>query len=157
MKDMFERFDRVLRIIAVSLILIMLALLTVQVAMRYVGNIALSWSEELSLLGFTWVVVIGTAVGVRTGLHARMSILVDNLPGGLKHWLERLIALLVLVLGLVMAVSGWSYVKETQGMYSAAMRYPMAWLYTAAPVFGVLLVVFAFERLIYGPAIEAEI
>lgn len=157
MKDMFERLDRLLRAVAVSLILIMLVLLTVQVVMRYVGNIALSWSEELSLLGFTWVIVIGSAVGIRTGLHARMSVLVDNLPDWLQPWLERVIAALVLVLGLVMLTSGWSYVEETRGMFSAAIRYPMAWLYTAAPVFGALLVVFAFERLIYGPAAESEL
>lgn len=154
---MFERLDRVLRVLTVSLILIMLAVLTVQVVMRYVGNIALSWSEELSLLGFTWVVVVGSAVGIRTGLHARMSILVDNLPGWLQPWLERAIAVLVLILGLIMVVSGWSYVQETQGMFSAAIRYPMAWLYLAAPVFGVLLVIFSFERLIYGPAAESEL
>ncbi|AEC21788.1 C4-dicarboxylate transport system permease small protein [Pusillimonas sp. T7-7] len=156
MRKMFSLLDRALRYVAVILVLAMLAILALQVAMRYVGNIALSWSEELSLLGFAWVIVIAGAVGIRSGLHSRMAFLVENLSTGLQPWCERVIAALVLFLGVVMLFSGWSYVQETEGMYSAAIRYPMIWLYAAAPVFGALIAIFSLESLIYGGPQEVD-
>jgi len=156
MKTLFDGLDRVLRAVTLVLVLAMLATLALQVAMRYVGGYALSWSEELSLLGFTWVVVLASALGLRSGLHARMAVLAEHLPAALSRWLECLVALLVAVLGAAMAWSGWEYVQETRGMVSASIGYPIEALHAAAPAFGVLVLLFALERALLGPAQAAQ-
>lgn len=151
MRKIFDGLDRALRAVTVVLVLVMLVTLALQVGMRYVGGRSLSWSEELSLLGFTWVVVLASALGIRTSLHARLSALSDCLPAGLGRWLERLVSLLVAILGVAMTVSGWEYVQETRGMVSASISYPIEVLHVAAPAFGVLVLLFSLERMMLGP------
>lgn len=141
-----------LRGVIVALALGMLVLLAWQVFMRFVVGQALSWSEELALTGFTWAMLLATALGVRESIHVRMEILVDAMPGPLRRWGDKLTALLVLALGGCLAWAGWNYVHDALGTTSAAVAYPMAWLYAAAPVSGVLMAVFALEQLVLGKA-----
>ena len=42
--------------------------------------------------------------------------------------------------------------QDSQGTTSAAVAYPIAYLYAAAPVCGALIVVFALEQLVLGKA-----
>jgi TRAP-type C4-dicarboxylate transport system, small permease component len=142
--------DRALRYFTVGLTLVMLVVLAMQVASRYILGQALSWSEELALLGFAWIIAISTALGARHGLHARVSVLPDSLPPLGREMLERLIALLVAALGVALIRSGISYVQETRGMVSAALQYPLELLHAVAPGFGVLITLFGLERAVLG-------
>jgi len=150
MRTLLDKLERCLRAVVVALVFAMLAALALQVGMRYLGGRALSWSEELALLAFTWVVVLASALGIRSGLHARMTMLVDRLPGVASRVAEAVIALLIAALGVAIALAGWEYVQETRGMTSASIGYPVELLHAAAPVFGVLVAVFALERAIFG-------
>jgi len=152
MRQAFDRLDAVLRALAVVLVLAMLAILFLQVGARYLGGRALSWSEELAMLGFTWVIVLASALGIRHGLHARMSALPDALPRAWSRAVETLVCLLVASLGGVIALTGWEYMQESEGMVSASIGYRLEWLYVAAPTFGVLVTLFALERAVLGGA-----
>jgi TRAP-type C4-dicarboxylate transport system permease small subunit len=147
MRRFFDVLEKILKLTAVTLVMLMLLALAAQVFLRYVFGKSLSWSEELALLGFAWVVVISTAIGVRRMTHARMDLMINILPAVLHKWLEKLIALMLLVLGVFIAYAGWGYFQETRGSTSAAVGFPIEFLYAAAPTFGVLIALFSFERL----------
>jgi len=150
MHRFFDGIDRGLRALAVALTLVMLVILTLQIFARYVLGQALSWSEEVALLGFAWIIAISTALVIRHGLHARMSLLPDALPPKGRAFLERLIALLIACLGIALVRSGIDYMMETRGMLSAASEYPLELLHAVAPGFGILITLFALERAIFG-------
>lgn len=92
--------------------------------------------------------VIATAIGVRHMTHARMDLLLNVLPSSFQWVLERLIALMLCGLGLFLAYYGWDYMVETRGATSAAIGFPIEFLYALAPAFGALLALFSFERLL---------
>jgi len=147
MRRFCDVVEKALKYAAVVVVLLMLAALAAQVFLRYVFGISLSWSEELALLGFGWVVVIATAIGVRHMTHARMDLLLNILPPSMQWVLERVISLMLCALGVFLAISGWNYMMETRGATSAAIGFPIEFLYALAPAFGVLLALFSFERL----------
>jgi len=133
--------------VSVAMTLIMLTVLVAQVAARYFFNIALSWSEELSLLLFTWVVLLIGSLGVREGFHVRLTLLPDLLKPAQQRWLERLILLGILGFGVMLALGGYTYVIETVGQTSAAIAYPIEVLHLAAPVCGALVALHALAKL----------
>ena len=147
MRRFCDVVEKSLKYAAVVVVLLMLAALAAQVFLRYVFGISLSWSEEFALLGFGWVVVIATAIGVRHMTHARMDLLLNILPPSMQWVLERVISLMLCALGVFLAISGWNYMMETRGATSAAIGFPIEFLYALAPAFGVLLALFSFERL----------
>ena len=148
MRQFFDRLESVLKMTAVVLVLLMLCTLSAQVFLRYVFGKALSWSEELTLLGFAWVVVISTVIGIRRMSHARMDLVIGLLPKALHRAADGLVAILMSVLGIFIAYAGWNYLIETRGATSAAVGFPIEFLYAAAPAFGVLIALFSFERLL---------
>lgn len=147
MRHVFDWIERVLKIAAVTIVIIMLLSLVAQVFLRYVFGKSLSWSEEVALLGFAWVVVISSAIGIRRMTHARMDLLVAILPRSIHYLIDRVIALMLCGLGVFMTVAGWDYVEQTRGATSAAIGFPIEFLYLCAPVFGVLITIFSFERM----------
>ena len=144
--------------LVVVMVLAMLAALSAQVLLRYVFNITLSWSEELSLGLFTWTVLLTAALGVREGFHVRMSLLIQRLDPGMRLAAERAIHLLTTAVGGFLAWSGWRYFADTHGTTSAAIGYPIELLHASALGCGVLIALFALEALIEGriPADEKQ-
>lgn len=141
---------RGLKPVVVAAALVMLAALSAQVLMRYAFNIALSWSEELSLALFTWSVFLASALGVKEGFHVRLTLLLDRFPDGRRAWPERLIHIGTMAFGAYLAYGGFDYVAETRGMTSAAIAFPVELLYSAAPACGGLIVLFALEHALKG-------
>lgn len=126
--------------------------LVLQVVMRYFVGQATSWTEELALFLFTWIVLLAGSIGVREGFHVRLTLVAGLLPAPVRALLERATSLAVLGFGVVLLISGVDYVDRTLGQVSAAVRFPIEVLHLAAPVCGALIVLHALARLLTGPA-----
>lgn len=148
MKGLLEGTAALLRWSLIAAVALMLACIALQVVMRYVFGNALSWSEELALVTFSWAALGGLALGVREGFHVRLTLLLDPLPAGARAWAERAIDLLAAALGAYLVWSGWRYVDITRGGTSAAIAYPIELLHGIAPLVGVFVLIFAIERLL---------
>lgn len=126
----------------------MMTALILQVFSRYVLGATFVWTEELALLLFTWIVLLGATVCIRENSHVRLGLLVDALPALPRSVWLRIVAALVLVFCLILVSSGWDYLARTTGRFSAAIRYPIEWLHASAPVAGALGALHALVRLL---------
>lgn len=153
------RFSRALHrginAVVIALLAVMVGCICVQVFMRFVLGRSPSWSEELALLCFGWIVLLMLPVGVHKAFHVRMDLLVDRLPPAGQRAVEVLVLLLTAGFGLYLGVSGTDYVRMTAISTSPAIGYPIYLLYAAAPLSGFLTLWFALARLLCGPADEA--
>lgn len=147
---------RAVRVLVVVLVIVMTLALTAQVGLRYLANITLSWSEELSLGLFTWTMLLTAALGVHEGFHVRMALALDALPQRARRETERLIHLATLLAGGYLAFAGWRYVVDTRGSVSAAIGYPIELLHAAALVCGVLIALFALQAALEGRVVSGE-
>ena len=118
-----------------------------QVFMRYVFNSPPSWTEELALLCFSWSMLLMLAVGVREAFHVRMDLVIHWLPRLGSQLVERFIDICTAAFGGFLAWMGVEYCLMMVGSTSAAIAYPITLLYSAAPVSGVLIFLFALELL----------
>jgi len=150
-RRLVEAAAALLRWSLIAAVALMFACIALQVVMRYVFGNALSWSEELALLMFSWAALGGLALGVREGFHVRLTLLLDSLPAAARRWVERAIELLTAAFGGYLLWSGWRYVDITSGGTSAAIAYPIELLHGIAPVAGLFVLIFAVERLVSPP------
>lgn len=134
------------RWLVIALAVAMLVALALQVLMRYAFDRAPSWTEEFAITCFGWSMLLAIALGVRDGIHVRMDLLVELLPPPVQLALERLMLLLIAGCGAFLAWAGLRYAGDTAGAVSAAIGYPLTWLYASAPVSGALVCLFALER-----------
>ncbi len=152
MKGFVEATAATLRWSLIAAVALMFVCIALQVVMRYVFGNALSWSEELALLMFSWAALGGLALGVHDGFHVRLTLVLEPLPAGARAWAVRAIELLTGAFGAYLVWSGWRYVDITRGGTSAAIAYPIELLHGIAPLAGLFVVVFAVERLLFRKA-----
>lgn len=82
----------------------MVAIVSVQVFMRYGLNSSLDWAEEVSRLLFVWSVFLAIPLGIKRGSHVGVELLTAWLPAPLQKGLFQLASLLSMLL---MGVVGW--------------------------------------------------
>ena len=121
---------------------VMMIALILQIIFRYVFNSSLSWSEELALFLFTWVVLLAGSIGVREHMHVRLILVRDRFAPFGRKCFDFFAEGLTLAFGFLLLVKGWDYTVATaeQGMVSAAVRYPLQYLYFVAPLAGGLII-----------------
>ena len=118
-----------------------------QVFSRYVLLAPLIWTEESSIFALSWVVLLGTSLGVRNGTH----LVCDFLPSEMHHLLRTSLALLGYtmtgVLAFVFIWYGYQFSVMGLSRFSFSTGLPMVYLYAAMPVAGVLTLLFLIERI----------
>jgi TRAP-type C4-dicarboxylate transport system permease small subunit len=122
------------RVMVISL-MFNLALVIVQVIMRYIFNASLPWSEELARYIFLWQIWVGTSWGVKEHRHIRLDALPLALSPKAKPWLEVVVLLIWSAFSFFIAYKG----SQVCGMLfrrhqlSPAMRIPIVYAYLSVP------------------------
>jgi len=147
--------SRLVANLCVGLIFMMLGLLVTQVLMRYFLGAPPSWTEELAIILFAWLVLLYATVGLREGFH----VAVESIPARFERlhgWADRLVAALAILFGWVTLTAGIAYVGRTAGQLTAALQIPIEVLYLSVPVCGALFILHGVARLI-GPPVPPKV
>src|SRR5690606_41459077 len=122
-----DQISRLLARVSIWLILLaslaMVASLLLGVFFRYVVQSSLSWSEEVAILAFTWVVLLTASLGVREDSHVRITLIDDALPDKPLWSLAQLILLAIAVLGLIYEWTGYTIIEYTLSLMSPSVQY----------------------------------
>ncbi len=86
MKQADTIFSYVEKGIIIFLLIFMTIINFVNVASRYVFARSMSFSEELTLIAFIWVSMLGTAAAYRRGAHLGMGLITEYLPPRWLAW-----------------------------------------------------------------------
>src|SRR5678815_2021951 len=71
----------VIGVVAVTIVLV------AQVLSRYVLNASLVWSEELARYLTVWLTFLGVGLGVRSGTHFGVTIILERIPQPVRGYL----------------------------------------------------------------------
>jgi len=121
--------------------------LLLQVFFRYVLNTPLSWSEEVAVFCFIWSMLLAGSLGVRERFHVRLTFILERLPRFLANPLGFALDLLILLFGLYLISGGIFIVELIWDNTTAAIRYPIRYLYISAPVAGALIALHSLAHL----------
>jgi TRAP-type C4-dicarboxylate transport system permease small subunit len=120
-----------------------------QIFGRYVLNSTPTWSEPMTLQLMGWFILLGAAVGVRENFHLGLDLVHHVVPAFVGRLMD--IATLVLLIGFGLAMSWYSGLLVV-GTWSAtlpSLGLPGGFDYLPQAVGGILIAVFALERLVH--------
>jgi TRAP-type C4-dicarboxylate transport system permease small subunit len=139
---MTRLLDQALKILVASLMAMMVVVVTWQVLSRYVMSDPSPWTEEVARMLLIWVGLLGGAFAYREKSHLGIDLLAQKLgPRGKK----RLSIFADLCCGLfaltVLVIGGSALVQLTWQLHqtTAVLGIPMAWVYIALPLSGLLV------------------
>lgn len=110
------------------------AVIFLQVVMRYVMQDSLVWSEEIARYAFIWMIYIGVSYAIKKDKHIKADALTLLFKEKGKIILGMVGNVLFLVFAVVLSFYGFEIVTRISRM-SPALELPLAWVY-AAPVVG---------------------
>lgn len=96
-----DRLDLAAKWVIIAAMAVMIVVVSVQVALRYLLNTSLDWSDEVSRLLFVWCMFLAIPLGIREGAHVGLELLVGHLP---PEWRRTLLKAMAAVATALMAI-----------------------------------------------------
>jgi TRAP-type C4-dicarboxylate transport system permease small subunit len=119
-----------------------------QVIARYVLNDSPSWTEPVTLVLLSTAMGLAAASGVHTNRHFGFFLLAEALGPRSKRLVHALSPLVIAIIGAVMAYWGWVLLMDGLDIRMAGAPIPQSLPYLPLSVGGLLMVVFALNRLV---------
>ena len=128
------------------LVIVLSVVVFFQVFNRFILKGPWAWSEELAMLLFQWVVFLGAAVGVKRMNHFGIDLVVEKLPGNIRHVIELIVPLAIGAIAVTLIIEGYKLLQLTQFQLYTTMPFSHAWATAAMPVSGVLMVLYLIQH-----------
>ena len=132
--------------------LLLLGFTLVEIADVLFRNLSRPWlnANEFAAGFFVWGVFLGMGVAVRRDQHFRLTAIAQSMRGARRTLVETFNRLVILGVALSMIVFGYKNYLNGFGSFLMPSLTPIAVLYAAIPVAGVLVALFTLEELING-------
>jgi TRAP-type C4-dicarboxylate transport system permease small subunit len=146
--------------LAGSLLVLMTLFVGWQVFTRYVLNWSNAWTEPAAVMLMSWFIFLGSAVGIRENYHLGFDVLLYVLPKGGKKYLRTISDLVVLAFAFGMIVYGGQLVLLSWAAKMPTLGIPEGAKYISVVAGGVLIVLFALERIVLrwsGVDVDADV
>ena len=138
-----------------ALLTLLMAIITIDVLWgvftRYVMGSQASWSEELARFLLIWIGVLGAAYASGQGMHLSIDLLQPKMKVENRQKLQRLIHGLIGLFAFAVLIIGGGrliYITYKLGQLSPALQVPMALVYSAIPIAGLLIVFYKIHAMI---------
>lgn len=120
----------------------MVTIAFVNVITRYLVQLPLAFTEEITVNLFVWLVLLGTAAAFRDDAHLKVVFFVDRLPAAARRWIIALTHLVSLAVFVVVLRLGWLQVVDEMwlGVVTQSLGVP-SWYFTLGMPVGAAIVI----------------
>jgi len=108
------------------------------------------WLQEVTSTFFVYGIFIGAAAATRRNDHLYLSAITETMSGAPRLAIETFNRLVVLAVALCMVWFGYINFRQGFGSFRMPSMTPIASLYAAIPISGVLIALFTVEQLVNG-------
>jgi C4-dicarboxylate transporter DctQ subunit len=137
---MFEKLDRYLEYFSTTVMVVTMSVATlvafVNVVLRYVFNMSLTWAGELTSYLFIWSALFGAAYGFKIGMHLGVTVLIQKLRPQVAKWVLSLSLLIILGYLLCLMVWGYDFVMFNHMMEMVSVDLELSYwiIYLCVPI-----------------------
>jgi C4-dicarboxylate transporter DctQ subunit len=137
---MFEKLDRYLEYFSTTVMVVTMSVATlvafVNVVLRYVFNMSLTWAGELTSYLFIWSALFGAAYGFKIGMHLGVTVLIQKLRPQVAKWVLSLSLLIILCYLLCLMVWGYDFVMFNHMMEMVSVDLELSYwiIYLCVPI-----------------------
>ena len=124
----------VARIMSLSFMGIMLAIMVAAVFFRYVLNDSLTWSEDVLLMMAIWMTFSIAPIAYRVGSNVSLDTLLRYVRGRALHLVGFLTHLLILVLLGFLIYLTFGFIERGWQIRANTVNVQMAWIYMIMPI-----------------------
>ena len=147
---MFEKMVvRILRLVAFVMFAAMIAVVFIQVMLRYFTDYSLAWSDEISRFLLIWVSFIGVVIiHYSDAGHPGMTFLADKLPERARAVIDFVLNAVLIVGFVALTIYGIQFTVSNHSFVSLVLGWPNSYKYVIFPISMALMCIKSVLRLV---------
>lgn len=129
-----KKIDKINKIFVILMLACMVGIVSVNVFMRYVLNLGLRWTQDITILFFFYLIFFSIPIAFRSESHIRIVFFINKLPEKARNILKFIIDIIIsfsFILVLFMSIDA---IKAIGNSPYGALKYPMSFFYYAAAI-----------------------
>lgn len=156
-----QRFSRIvltgIAYISAAMLAYLLAIIFINIILRYVFNSSIVTTEEVSRFLFIWIVFLGVILAAHEHKHVVVNLVVDRLPAAPKRAITIVTQTLILIISCLVAYGAWVHSVSNWGNVAPITFVPYTLLYFPIflAAFGSAVVAAADLRRLLAPGKDA--
>lgn len=145
LKFLCARFEELLGSL---LLFVMVSIAFANVITRYCVKLSFSWTEELTVNLFVWVVLLGTSMAFRDQTHLGVGLFYDKMPRNARRLCYVLFLAATIGFFGILGYLGYLEVIDEIDLEvtTESLAIPVWWYTIATPVFSALIIVRVVQR-----------
>lgn len=147
MSRLLDKLFKGVEILMAFFLAVMIALVFLNVILRYVFSTGFVWSEEVARLAFIYLVYFGTVGAFRDNRHLGVEMVLAKIPDKAQKALYALIQLVIIWTMWVLAQGSLELAVQNINDRWVATQYPRALVYGAGVVTGAAIILMALGNL----------
>lgn len=145
LKKVNKILELLLKIVAATLLFGLFLIVFGQVILRYFFNTGFKWNDGVSVMGFIWLAMVGSALGVRSNTLARVTLIEDKFKNGeFFFWVQKISQ--ILFFGALLYAS-ILFTKQAGSAIYQLLKIPYSVQYVSSIVFCVCGIAFMIEEI----------
>ncbi len=122
--------------------LVMFLTFIIQIVARYVFNYPFTWAYEVTVIGFSWTVILGACYAMRMRSHVVFTLIYDMLSKRKAAIIRFLGNVIIIITFSLLLLPSMSYVKFMNFQSTSVFKVKLSWIF--AP-----FVYFLFSTILY--------
>jgi len=118
------------------------------VATRYLFNYSIVWSNNLSRYAYIFIVLLGTAVSYKLGLHAVISVAHNAVPKPVKKIFDIVHYAVMIFLSVILIVPGIQHVINMWPVNDPMLNFSVGIIYIGVPLSALAILLFVVSQLV---------
>ncbi len=149
---LYKYLSAFIDVTTMAILAVLVSVVFVNICLRYLFSLPLSWSDELAKILLVWLTFFGGAAATRRDRHMKVEELLRGMPEQRKRVFYRIINLLVSLFLVFFIWKGFalSFAPAIKNQVTDALRITNAIFYIPLPIGGVLMLPYTLRNIIYG-------
>ncbi|MEO5699863.1 MAG: TRAP transporter small permease [Casimicrobiaceae bacterium] len=135
--------ERIVDALAIALFAAMFGIVILQIALRYVFNHPLVFSDEVASYLFVWISFLGWTMASRRRIHIGIGVVLDRLPPAARRGLHAFWSLATAAFAVVLLVVGVAITRRNGDVQMVSLDFAMWPVYAVVPLTAILLIAYS--------------
>jgi TRAP-type C4-dicarboxylate transport system permease small subunit len=143
----FNTLFRGIEVLIALFLAVMIALVFINVVLRYGFSMGFAWSEEISRLCFIYLVYLGAIGAMRDNQHLIIDSILTRIPPSAQKAVFLLVQAGIIWVMVVLSIGSWQLVVQNLGDRWVATQFPVFLVFGVGLVTGVAIVLLSLANI----------
>lgn len=139
--------EKIFKGLSAAILLSLFLIIFIQVILRYCFNTGFKWIDGVCVMGFVWIGMLGSAIGVHTDSLARVTLIEEKFKGheSLFFWTQKIVCFAFMC---ILTYASVLFTKQSGNAIYQVLKIPYKVQYVSVTVFSVCSIIFLLDDIV---------